>query len=221
MRVVLVEDHLAYRESFRLALAALTQFEVVGEAERARDAYAVIEQTRPDLVVIDFMLPDTDAVSLARELRRRRIDTRILILGRIGHPLFVRDAIRLGVGGFALKREPLPTIIEAMRKVAAGETYLSPGLLESMNNETPGPDITSLDRLSAREREIFCLLVDGMTTKEIARALYLSPKTVDAHRLHINRKLGVRTPAELARLVADQGFLSGVTPPEHRLNGTH
>ena len=116
MRIVLVEDHLAYRESFRLAVSTLSPFTVVGEATRARDAYAVIESTNPDLVVTDFMLPDTDGVSLARELRRRRVKVRMMILGRLGHPLFVRDALRAGIAGFALKREPLADLIGAMQQ---------------------------------------------------------------------------------------------------------
>jgi DNA-binding NarL/FixJ family response regulator len=206
MRIVLVEDHLAYRDSFRLALTTNSDFTVVGEADRARDAYAVIETTTPDLVVSDFMLPDTDGVSLARELRRRRVKVRIMILGRLGHPLFVRDALRAGITGFALKREPLQDVIAAMRRVAAGETYLSPLIQERISRD--GGQESTLEKLSSREREIFCLLLEGLATKEIAKLLYLSPKTVDAHRLHINRKLGVRSPAELARLVADQGLIT-------------
>jgi two-component system response regulator NreC len=206
MRIVLVEDHLAYRESFRLAVSTLSPFTIVGEATRARDAYSVIEATNPDLVVSDFMLPDTDGVSLARELRRRRVKVRMMILGRLGHPLFVRDALRAGIAGFALKREPLQDLIGAMQRVAAGETYLSPQIQERIAHD--GGDESTLERLSSREREIFCLLLEGLSTKEIAKLLYLSPKTVDAHRLHINRKLGVRSPAELARLVADQGLIT-------------
>jgi DNA-binding NarL/FixJ family response regulator len=90
--------------------------------------------------------------------------------------------------------------------VAAGETYLSPQIQERIAAD--GGDESTLEKLSSREREIFCLLLEGLSTKEIAKLLYLSPKTVDAHRLHINRKLGVRSPAELARLVADQGLIT-------------
>jgi DNA-binding NarL/FixJ family response regulator len=206
MRLVLVEDHAAYRESFALALSSLHGFEVVGQAERARDAFGAIAESSPDLVVCDFMLPDTDAVSMVRELRRRRLRVRSMILARIGHPLFVRDALRAGVGGYALKRAPLQDLCAAMTHVAAGETYLSPELRQL----SPGGDVAAespLGRLSAREREIFCLLVEGGSTKDIAAALFLSPKTVDAHRLHINRKLGVRSSAELTRLVAGEGFI--------------
>jgi DNA-binding NarL/FixJ family response regulator len=190
MRVVLIEDHLSYRQAFRLALEELTPNVVVGETDRAREAFHLLEQTRPDLVVVDFLLPDSDAVSLAREMRRRRMGTPMMILGRIGHPLFVRDAMRLGVRGYVLKREPLEEIVAAMEKVAAGQTHVSPGLLVGSPDGVSWPE-TTLDGLSVREREILCLLSDGLTSKEIARALCLSSKTV-----------------ELARLVAGEGILA-------------
>jgi DNA-binding NarL/FixJ family response regulator len=204
--VVLVEDHLAYRQSFRLALSSLSPFEVVGEASGSRDACPIIEEFEPDLAVIDFLLPDTNGISLARELRRRKLKTKILILGRMAHPLFIKDALRAGVGGFALKHEPLEEVMEAMKRVVAGERYLSPQLQNELTAALSS-NVPGLAQLSAREREILFLLIEGLSSKEIAKSLFLSSKTVDAHRLHINRKLGVRSPAALARLVADQGLI--------------
>jgi DNA-binding NarL/FixJ family response regulator len=157
MRIVLVEDHLAYLESFKLAIPTVAPIEVVGHATRARDAFGVIESTEPDVVVSDLMLPDTDAVSLARELRRRRLEVRSMVLTRLGHPLFVRDALRAGILGFALKRESLQSLGVAIQRVAMGEVYLSPAIRE---------------------------------------------------RMHINRKLGVGSPVELARLLADSGLVT-------------
>ena len=207
LKLVLVEDHVVYRESLALALETMGSFQIVGQATRAREAYPMIAETAPDVTVVDFMLPDTDGVSLARELRRRKLRTRILILGRLGHPLFVRDAMRSGIAGFALKKEPLTDIIQAIKRVAAGETYLSPHVLPALEGEPREAD-AGLEKLSLREREIFVMLLEGLSTKEIAQSLFLSAKTVDAHRLHINRKLGVRSPAELTRLVADEGLLA-------------
>jgi two-component system, NarL family, nitrate/nitrite response regulator NarL len=208
IRVILVEDHLTYRQSLRLALTTFTPIVVAGEAGSAREGYTLIERVQPDLAVIDFFLPDGDGVSMARELRRRRITTQVMILGRVGHPLFVRDAIRLGVRGYVLKRDALDDIIAAMNVVARGETYFSPGLMAAAAN-VDAADAAALARLTVREREILCLLSDGLTSKEIARVLCLASKTVDAHRLHINHKLGVSGPAALARLVADQGLVAG------------
>jgi two-component system, NarL family, nitrate/nitrite response regulator NarL len=202
--LVLVEDHLAYRQSFRIALSTLTDYNVVGEAGGAREGCEMIEKRKPDLAIVDFILGDSDGVSLARELRRRRNRTPILILGRIPHPLFVRDAFKAGVRGYALKNEPLANVIEAIERVHTGEIYISPQLKPYLEREDLGRGIGQLSR---REREVLCLLVDGRSSKEIARALCVSVRTVDAHRLHINRKLAVRSPAQLARYVADVGLV--------------
>jgi two-component system, NarL family, response regulator NreC len=210
MRIVLVEDHLAYLESFKLAISRLSPIEVVGEAARAHAAFGIIESTEPDLVVSDLMLPDTDAVSLTRELRRRKIYVPIMVLTRVAHPMFLRDALRAGVKGFALKREPLHDLTVAIQHVAEGGTYVSPSIRDQIEKREGGAgDLPALDQLSGREREVFCLLLEGLTSKQIANQLYLSPKTVDAHRLHINRKLSVHSPAALARLVADAGLITG------------
>jgi DNA-binding NarL/FixJ family response regulator len=203
--VVLVEDHIAYRESFRLALQHASEFEVVGQAGSAREGYEVIERQEPDLVVADFMLPDGNGISFARELRRRKFRTKVLILGRISHPIFIRDAMNAGgVGGFALKQESLTDVVEAMKRVLAGEAFISRTLREKIEHMTTAS--AGIEKLSAREREVLFLLLEGNSSKEIAAALFLSSKTVDAHRLHINRKLNVRSPAALARRLADQGL---------------
>ena len=207
-RVILVEDHTAYRECLALALKSSGGFQVVGEAGRARDAYPLLQQTQHDVAVVDFMLPDTDGASLAREVRRRKVRSRLLILGRLGHPVFVRDALAAGVAGFALKRQPLAELLDAIKTVAAGRSYLSPSLREAMEKQGRD-DRGDLERLSPREREIFIMLLEGLSSKEIAASLFLSTKTVDAHRLHINRKLGVHTPAEFARFVADRSLVAG------------
>jgi DNA-binding NarL/FixJ family response regulator len=206
--VVLVEDHLAYRESFRLAVSADGAFQVVGEVSRAHDAPDLLERLRPDLVVIDFLLPDGNGISLARELKRRRLRINTLILGRLGHPILVRDALRAGVRGFVHKQEPLEVVVQAMTEVSNGQRYMSPfwkRQLDESNGQLE--EEVPLNRLSPREREIFFLLIEGQSSKEIGKSLFLSAKTVDAHRLHINRKLGVRSSAGLTRFVADQGLL--------------
>jgi two-component system, NarL family, nitrate/nitrite response regulator NarL len=203
--LVLVEDHLAYRQSFRIALSRLTAYNIVGEAGCAREGCQLIEQHKPDLAIVDFILGDSDGVSLARELRRRRNRTPILMLGRVPHPLFVRDAFKAGIRGYALKNEPLTQVIEAIERVRAGGLYVSPQIQSHLSSDLPG---RGLEQLSRREREVLCLLVDGRSSKEIARALCVSVRTVDAHRLHINRKLAVRSPAQLARYVADVGLVS-------------
>jgi DNA-binding NarL/FixJ family response regulator len=223
MRVVLLDDHVTFRESLRIALWHEASIKVVGETQSARDLVAILEAEHPDLLVADLMLEDTDGISMARDLRRRGITTPIMILTAHSNALFVRDAFEAGVQGYALKEQPLAEIVEAMRKTANGERYLAERL-----GAPPAPRIRApqdgrdpaagIDQLSRREREIFCLIIQGTSSRDIAQSLCISLKTVETHRSHINRKLGVHSPAELIRLAALKGLLlSGPTTT----NGEH
>jgi DNA-binding NarL/FixJ family response regulator len=207
MNVVLVDDHPAYRQSLRIALSTVTGMKVVGEAGNARDGCQIIQSCRPDIAVVDFMLGDSDGVSMARELRRQRVRTPIVMLGRLPHPSFLGDAVRAGVRGYILKTEPLERVFRAIATVAAGGRYFSPALEWPLQDApAAGGD---LDQLSHREREVLCLLMEGQASKDIARSLCISVRTVDAHRLHINRKLGVRSPSMLTHLLAARGLIAG------------
>lgn len=214
MRVVLVDDHQAFRESFRIALWHEASIGVAGEASGARQVYPMVEQEKPDLVVADLMLKDTDGISVARELSRRGLQTRMMILTMHTNALFVRDAFEAGVQAYALKEQPLAEIIEAMRVASTGERYLSPrlGQIPLPRARTGAADrgtFAGLDQLSRREREIFCRIIQGLSSRDIATSLCISLKTVETHRSHINRKLGVHSPAELIRLAALKGLLAG------------
>jgi len=217
MRAVLVDDHQAFRESFRIAIWHEASISVVGEASAARQVYPLVEAEKPDLVVADLMLKDTDGVSVARELTRRGVTSRIMILTMHTNALFVRDAFDAGVHGYALKEQPLIEIIEAMRTSAAGDRYLSPRLgaiplPRARSTVAERANSAGLDQLSRREREIFCRIIQGLSSRDIATTLCISLKTVETHRSHINRKLGVHSPAELIRLAALKGLLIAQPP---------
>jgi DNA-binding NarL/FixJ family response regulator len=205
--LVLIDDHAAYRQSLRIALSRLTGHRVVGEAGSAREGRALIETRKPALAIVDFFLGDSDGVSLARELKRARSRTAILMLGRLPQPRLVSDALKAGARGYVLKTEPLVEVIRAVDRVQSGAVHLSPQV-ESYLQATESEAGMPLDRLSHREREIFYLLVDDRTSKEIAQALCISTRTVDAHRMQINRKLAVHTRSKLTRRMADLGILS-------------
>jgi two-component system, NarL family, response regulator NreC len=218
MRAVLLDDHQSFRESLRIALWHEASIKVVGESESARRVFAILEAEHPDLLVADLMLEDTDAISMARDLGRRGVTTPVMILTAHSNSLFVRDAFEAGIQGYALKEQPLAEIVEAMRKTAGGERYLSPRLGSApaprvRTSHSPDPAV-GIDQLSRREREIFCLIIQGLSSRDIAQSLCISLKTVETHRSHINRKLGVHSPAELIRLAALKGLLltAPVTP---------
>jgi DNA-binding NarL/FixJ family response regulator len=213
MRIVLVDDHQAFRQSFRIALWHEASISVVGEASAARQVYPLVESEKPDLVVADLMLKDTDGVSVARELTRRGVPARIMILTMHTNALFVRDAFDAGVQGYALKEQPLSEIVEAMRVSAGGDRYLSPRLGPPPIPRARGAATervqAGIEQLSRREREIFGRIIQGLSSRDIAQSLCISLKTVETHRSHINRKLGVHSPAELIRLAALKGLLAG------------
>ena len=218
MRLILVDEHRAFRDSLRIALwheAALT---VTGEAESARQLYSLVETEKPDLVVAELMLSDTDTISATRELNRRRQPTKMMLLTMYNNPLFVSDALDAGITGYVLKDQPLAEVIAAVKAVASGETYVSPALAKDLplgdrkQKSGNGTGAAGLGRLSHREREVFCRIIQGHSSQAIADALCISVKTVETHRTHINRKLGVRSPVELIRLAALQGLLTGDAP---------
>jgi DNA-binding NarL/FixJ family response regulator len=214
MRVVLVDDQQSFRDSLKIALWHEARITVVAHGNTARQLYPVIDEQKPDLVISDLILRDTDGISAVRELQRRGSQTRMLILTNHTNSLFVNDAFRAGAHGYALKDQPLADIIEAMKLVRSGEKYVSPMLQQAIRPTSArpasdsGPTAFGVEKLSAREREVFCQILQGVSSRDIARALCISLKTVETHRLHINRKLGVHSPAELIRLAALAGLVT-------------
>jgi two-component system response regulator NreC len=219
-RLVLLDDHRLFLDSFKVALAQEGSFTVVGDSTEASAAYAAIEAEKPDILITDLMLNETDGVAVARELTRRGLHTKVLILTMHSNRVFVGDAFDAGVRGYAIKEQPLPEIMEAIRMVASGTRYISPALGAIPEVLPEGSahrrNADAFDRLSRREREIFCRIIDGLSSRDIARALSISIKTVETHRSHINRKLDVRSPSELIRVAALKGLLAGrgISSPE-------
>jgi two-component system, NarL family, response regulator NreC len=206
MKVLLVDDHQTFRDSFGLALRHQASIEVVAAATHARELVPLLKDYSPDLIVADLMLDDSDGIAVARELRRQGVRVPIFILTAFSHDMFVRDALQAGVLGYALKAQPLVEIIDGLRQCARGQRYMFPrfGVAEQESDRLSRDD---LDRLSRREREVFAQILQGRTTRDIAKSLCISIKTVQTHRNHINGKLNVHSTHELVRLEALKGVL--------------
>jgi DNA-binding NarL/FixJ family response regulator len=215
IKIALVDDHHVFRAGLRAVLADNRSFEVVGEASDARQGYAVVEATKPDLVVLDVVLPDGDGIAVARELRRRVPAARILVLTMQQSELALGRALAAGAGGFALKSDHPDDIVAAIQAVAEGRGYASPAFgargQEILAHAAPsGNDAQDpLASLSRREREVCDLVLRGHSNQSIAEGLCISIKTVETHRARINQKLGVHSTGQLIRLAALQGLLSG------------
>jgi len=204
--VALVDDHRLFREGLRNLLAATPDVRVVAEASNSEEAFAAVNGTRPEVVVLDLMLPGMSGAAVARELLKTDPRRRMLALSMCEDDAHVSDALQAGVLGYASKRQSAAEVVEAIRTVARGERYLAPELAGVV--QTPRPVPSPLASLTAREREIFGLCVTGMASKEIARQLHISPRTVETHRARILRKLDARSAVDLVRLAARWGLLA-------------
>jgi DNA-binding NarL/FixJ family response regulator len=207
VRVVLVDDHPLFRSGLREMLAREPDVSVVAEAGDARQAYQAAETGRPDVIVVDVKLPGVDGIAATRELTRRAPSSRVLVLSMYEEAKVAAQALDAGAAGFATKGEPPEAIMAAIRAVGRGEIYLPPTLSRSEVAAMRGRDGGPLGILSPREREVFELVTRGFSNQDVARELCVSIKTVETHRAHIHRKLGVHSVAELIRYAALNGLI--------------
>jgi two-component system response regulator NreC len=207
VRIALVDDHTVFREAFAAAIERQEGLSVVGQAEDARRAYALCDRARPHLVVLDIKLPGSSGIVAARELARREPAPRVLMLSGLEEPEYAAQAMEAGAHGYALKSQPLEDILQAIRAVARGETYVAPQLVGLDLTSAGRRAVGAFDGLSQREREVFELLVRGRSNPQVASELCISPKTVETHRAHIMRKLGLHSIVELVRFAARHQLL--------------
>jgi two-component system, NarL family, response regulator NreC len=206
--IVLADDHAVVRSGLRMVLDRESGMEVVSEAGDAETAVRTVLGHKPSVLVLDLNMPgeltSLDAIPRVAEVSP---DTRVVVLTMQEDPEFARQALRAGAAGYVLKEAADDELVEAVRRVAAGDTYLNPSLgarLAAAPPEPAGPP----DDLTEREVEVLRLIALGHTNTEIAGQLFLSVRTVESHRAHIQQKLGRATRAELVRYALDHGFVS-------------
>jgi two-component system response regulator NreC len=204
---VLADDHAVVRSGLRMVLEREGGMEVVSEAGDAETAVRTVLGHKPSVLVLDLNMPgeltSLDAIPRIAEVSP---DTRVVVLTMQEDPEFARQALRAGASGYVLKEAADDELVEAVRRAAAGDTYLNPSLgarLAAAPPEAAGPP----DDLTEREVEVLRLIALGHTNAEIAGQLFLSVRTVESHRAHIQQKLGRATRAELVRYALDHGFV--------------
>ncbi len=211
MRVLLADDHELVRAGIRVLLEGMTGVEVVGEAGDGRQALALVEQRRPNLVLADIAMPGLNGLDLAARLRKDHPRIRVIMLSMHDGEQYVARALRAGAAGYLLKRAARAELEVAVRAVARGETYLSPAMSRHLvqdyvrrGEEAPDP----LDRLTVRQREVLQLVAEGCTTKEVAVRLGVSVKTVDKQRTQLMERLDIHDIAGLVRFAIRAGVIS-------------
>ncbi|MBW8059675.1 MAG: response regulator transcription factor [Solirubrobacterales bacterium] len=202
--LVIADDHRVVRTGLRLLLETEAGFEVVAEADDVPSARRYVGAHRPSVLVLDLNMPGEPSLPAIPTLREETPETQIVVLTMQDDPAFAREALKAGAVGFVLKRSAEDELVEAVRLAARGESYLNPQLGVRLAVEPPpGPP----DGLSEEEVEILRLVALGHTNAEIGERLFLSGRTVETHRIKLQRKLGLDTRAELVRYVLDCGLL--------------
>ncbi len=208
-RVVVVDDHAVVRAGLRRVLEAEPDIEVVGEAGTARDAVLETRAAKPDVIVLDVVMPGESGIEALPKLRKEAPAAKVLVLSMQDDPRYVREAFAAGASGYVLKEAADSEVVAAVREVAAGNRYLHPALgARLIFAEEEERAATEADPLSDREREVLRLLALGHTNQEIAQMLYISVRTAETHRSHIMQKLRLKTRAELVRYALASGLLA-------------
>lgn len=204
IRVLVVDDHGVVREGIRRVLEGQPGFRVVAETGESADVLPLVAAQRPDVVVLDVTMPGESGLKVAAQLHTQFPDTRVLVLSMHEHAEYVAESVRAGAHGYLLKDTAPQELRDAIRAVHAGGTYYSPRIAGKVDGgRSSGP----LALLTPRERDVLGGVARGQTNKEIASALGISHRTVEAHRESLMRKLGVRTIAGLTKLALEVGVI--------------
>ena len=201
--IVLADDHTVVRRALRVLLEEEPGFEVVAEAEDADAAIRYLRGHKPDVLILDLNMPGRASLEAIPEMKVASPETRIVVLTMQKEPAFARQALQLGVLGYVLKEAADDELVQAVRSAAAGETYLQPALGAKLAAE---PESAPGD-LSERETDVLRLIALGHTNAEIAEKLYISVRTVETHRAHIQQKLGISSRAELVQSALSRGLV--------------
>ena len=208
IRVLIVDDHAVVRAGLRRVIEAEPDLEAVGEAATAeRAVFAAIEQ-KPDVVLLDVVMPGQSGIEGMPALLQAVPEVKVLVLSMQDDPHYVREAFEAGASGYVLKEAADTEVVDAIRAVAAGERYVHPALgARLVAADAEERRRAEDDPLSEREREVLRLLALGHTNQEIAKLLYISVRTAETHRAHIMQKLRLGSRAELVRYALSEGLL--------------
>jgi len=210
-QLVLADDHSVVRRGLRALLEAEPSFTVIGEAGDGLEAAELVERLQPDVLVLDLMMPSLNGLEVTRRIKRRSPHTRVVILSMYADEAYVVEALRAGAEAYVLKESTADELVQAIHEAAAGRRYLSSPLsqraIQSYVEKAEAALLDPYETLTSREREVFQLAAEGHANAEIAARFSISSRTVETHRTHLMRKLGLRTQADLIRYALRKGIL--------------
>ncbi len=212
IRIILADDHQIVRIGLKALLGAEPDLEVMAEADNGRAALKLVQELSPDVVIMDISMPDLNGIEATRQITATSPGVKVIALSMHSDSLFVLNMLKAGAAGYLLKDCALEELVKAVRTVVRHKTYLSPGISDIVIKDFIGGVAASgtsvFSVLSPREREVLQMTAEGKNTSQIAESLFVSVKTVEAHRKQIMNKLGLNSVAELTKYAIRQGLTS-------------
>ena len=220
IRILIVDDHAILRQALRLMLESEPELEVVGDAANGREAVAMTEKELPDVVLMDMVMPGLNGLEATRQIRKRCPKTRVLILTGYMEDEQILSALRAGAAGYVVKRSDTEELLLGIRAVHRGNSYFSSAISDGdainqylwQAKQEDGK--VGYDLLTSREREVLQLIAEGHSNQRIAQELFISVKTVEAHKAHIMSKLHARNRTDLIRYALRKGLVGLDAPPD-------
>jgi DNA-binding NarL/FixJ family response regulator len=211
LRILLADDHTVVRQGLRKVLEERPEWQVVAEAGDGRDAVRLVEQHKPDVAVLDVAMPLLNGIEATRQITKRAPQTKVLVLSMYPDEAYVTQMLKAGATGYLLKDSADVDLLEAVQAVSQGKSFFSPAVARLMSDDYArqrgGNAVDRYESLSEREREIFQLVAEGKTNKEIAALLFISPSTVETHRARIMEKLDLHSAAEIVLYAVRRGVV--------------
>ncbi len=209
IKIILADDHAVLRHGLCKSFETEKDIDVIGQAKDGYSAIDMVRELSPDIVVMDIGMPELNGVETTRRVTKEFPKVKVIGLSMHSSDKYVREMFRAGASGYLLKNCSFEELVEAVKTVFAGKTYISPSIGEMIIKEyagTPDEGKTVFSILSAREREVLQLFAEGKTTKQIGLCLHISPKTVEVHRLRIMGKLSIDNIAQLTKYAIREGL---------------
>lgn len=213
VRILLVDDHAVIRQALRMLLESQAELEVVADVENGREAVQAVEKYTPDVVLMDVVMPGLNGLEATRQIRRSSPGTRVVMLSGFVDEDQLLDALRAGASGYIIKKSDVSELVLAIQTVHRGNSYFSSALSEGFDlaevlyQAKRSDQRSGVDTLTPREREVLQLIAEGHTNQGIANALFISVKTVEAHKAHIMAKLHARNRTDLIRYAIRKGIV--------------
>ena len=212
IRVILADDHAIVRDGLCRSMQQEEDMEVIAQAANGNEAVKLAQTQKPDIVIMDVSMPDLNGIEATRAIAAQCPEVRVLVLSMHARKSFIAEMFRAGAKGYLLKDCEFDELAQAVRIVAEGKAYISPAVtdmvIDAYTHQSSSTEYSVFSVLTPREREVLQLLAEGNSTKQIAQRLFISPKTVEVHRLKIMDKLNLNNVAQLTKYAVQEGLTS-------------